>query len=295
MSIMKYSQSEEFIYKDGNLIKMNQIDPVTGSTSSNSEFDSYGRTVKQFHFVKNAFRPATRYLYNEIDQTSTKIVFGTDSNIIHKTITLYNIRNKPVKTFEFDGKGTLSSSLIYQYNRHGDIIKACFINTPNGTGSHLDASFTGGEPKFIPWPNDSTTFEYKYGRHKKPKLVLKFHDSMLVKRTEYTSNSDTTITKEYEYLQGMKSYSNRTTTKIIDSLKIELKEFLNENMEVNDWFKYTYINDQLIESNSNCNVCRKNVYRYEYLYDNWGNWIRRNRFSNDSLVSITDRKIVYKN
>src|SRR5659263_93865 len=123
MSIMKYSQSEEFIYKDGNLIKMNQIDPVTGSTSSNSEFDSYGRTVKQFHFVKNAFRPATRYLYNEIDQTSTKIVFGTDSNIIHKTITLYNIRNKPVKTFEFDGKGTLSSSLIYQYNRHVKILK----------------------------------------------------------------------------------------------------------------------------------------------------------------------------
>jgi len=82
--------------------------------------------------------------------------------------------------------------------------------------------------------------------------------------------------------------------KLPEDLKIELLEFLTPGKK-SDLFKATYQNGELIRQEGNCDECGEILYRNEYEYDTSGNWIKKKRFSDNKLISVTKRKIIYSN
>jgi len=114
----------------------------------------------------------------------------------------------------------------------------------------------------------------------------------MVERTEYAYKKDTLIVSAFEHWPGNPISTKRTITKTIGNLKIELLEFLTPGKKSN-LFKFTYQNEELIRQEGNCSECGEILYPNEYEYDTSGNWIKKKRFSDNKLISVTERKIIY--
>ncbi len=292
--VRKLQKSDEYIYKNGKLVIVNEFDQVSDSILRVYEYDSNERIKRQLYSRKGVIHPGAIYLYDESLKSSVKNTLNDNSTIVNKRIITYNHQNMPVKIEILDSLGRLSYYYTFKYNKNSDLIEQNFINTPNGTGNFLDSSFTKGKPRFDPWSNVYEKFEYKYGKHRKPESIIQYQNSKKVKTTEYFSKKDTLIVTESDFWPGNQISTKRKITKTIGNVKIEIREFLTQGNRT-DWFKSTYQNSDLYISEANCNECGKYLYRNEYEYDTSGNWIRKKRFSNDNLISITERKINYAN
>jgi hypothetical protein len=288
----KLQKSDEYIYRNGKLVTVNEFDQVSDSILRVYEYDSKGRIKRQLYSRKGIIHPGAIYLYDESLKSSIKNILNDDSTILQKRIITYNHQNMAVKTEILDSLGHLASYYTYKYNKNGDLIEQNFINTPNGSGTFLDATFTNGNPRFDPWPDDSEKFEYKYGKHRKPESIIQYHNSKKVKMTQYFSKMDTLIVTESDFWPGEEISTKRKITKTFGNVKIEILEFLTQGNKT-DWFKSTYQNKDLYKSEANCKECGKYIYRNEYEFDNSGNWIRKKRYSNDKLISVIERKINY--
>ena len=292
--VRELQNSKEYIYENGKLITVNELDPVSDSILRVSEYDLNGRIKRQLSSRKGVIKTYANYFYNDSLRSSTKNILKDDSTIFQKWIITYNTQYKPVKTMILDGQGLLSHYYTSEYNKYGDQIEQNFINTPNGTGSFLDSSFTKGKPRFDPWNNDSAKFEYKYGRNRKPVLKIQYCNSKMVERTEYAFKKDTFIVTVSDFWSGNPIPTKRKITKTVGDLKIELLEFLTPGKK-SDLFKSTFQNGELIREEGNCSGCGEFRYRSEYEYDISGNWIKKKRFSDNKLISVTHRKIIYAN
>ena len=290
--VRKSHNSEEYIYENGKLITVNELDPFSDSILCVYEYDLSGRIKRQLSSRKGVLKTYAIYSYNDSLRSSIKNILKDDSTIIQKWTITYNPQNKPVKTVILDGRGLLSHYYTFKYNKYGDLTEQNFINTPSGTGSFLDSSFTNGKPRFDPWNNDSVKFEYKYGRNRIPVLKIQYRNSKMVGRTEYAFKKDTLIVTVSDFWPGNPTPTKRTITKTIGNLKIELLEFLTLG-KIPDFFIFTYQNGELIREEGNCSGCGKIRYRSEYEYDISGNWIKKRGFSDNKLISVTERKIIY--
>ena len=292
--VRELQNSKEYIYEIGKLITVNELDPVSDSILRVYEYDLNGKIKSQLRSRKGVLKTYAIYSYNDSLRSSAKNIMKDDSTIFQKWIITYNPQNKPVKIVILDSHGLLSHYYTSKYNKYGDQIEQNFINTPNGTGSFLDSSFTNGKPRFEPWNNDSAKFEYKYGKHRKPVLKIQYHNSKMTGITEYTYKKDTLIVTESGFWPDNPIPTKRTITKTIGNLKIELLEFLTPGKK-SDLFKSTYQNGELIKQEGNCSGCGEILYRNEYEYDSSGNWIKKKRYSDNKLISVTERKIIYAN
>jgi len=292
--VRELQNSKEYIYENSKLITVNELDPVSDSILRVYEYDLNGRVKRQLSSRKGGIKTYANYFYNDSLRSSTKNILKDDSTLFQKWIITYNTQNKPVKTVILDSHGLLSHYYTSKYNKYGDQIEQNFINTPNGTGSLLDSSFTKGKLRFDPWNHDSAKFEYKYGKHRKPVLKIQYHNSKMTGKTEYTFKKDTLIVTESGFWPGNPIPTKRTITKTIGNLKIELLEFLAPGNK-SDMFIFTYQNGDLIREEGNCSGCSKILYRNVYEYDTSGNWIKKKRFSDNKLISVTERKIIYAN
>jgi len=287
------ARREEYIFKDGVIVVQNVFDPCTGNVKITRKYDLLGRIISESYFAKEASHPRAQYLYDESKFMCTEKIFRSDSAILRQRIKTYDQKSKILKDAVFDNKNILTYYYEYQYNRHGDIVKSCFKNTPNGPGVTLDESFTGRKTEFTPNPNDSTLYKYKYGWLHKIKIKSQFNNkNQLERKTQYLSKQDTIITQELKYWPGRITPLERITDKRFGRKRIEFREFLEDNQYVSSWFKYTFLDEEIIESESNRSKPGK--YRYEYELDSHGNWIAKFRYDNDKLWSVTKREIKYK-
>jgi len=292
--VRELQNSKEYIYENSKLITVNELNPVSDSILRVFEYDLKGRIKRQLSSRKGVIKTYAIYSYNDSLRSSTKNILKDDSTLLQKWTITYNPQNKPVKTVVLDGRGLLSHYYTFKYNKYGDLTEQNFINTPSGTGSFLDSSFTNGKPRFDPWNNDSVKFEYKYGRNRIPVLKIQYRNSKMVGRTEYAFKKDTLIVTVSDFWPGNPIPTKRTITKTIGDLKIELLEFLTPGEKTN-LFKSTYQDGELFKQEGNCSGCGEILYRIVYEYDTSGNWIKKKRFSANKLDSVTERKIIYAN
>jgi len=285
--------NESYYFSDGILSQKSKIDPVSKSIIYTKKYDAYGRIVSEKFFAKNAFKPISIYIYDEPKRTISMFVLNNDSFLIQKRINFFDPKNKLIRTEVFDRTDISLCSYSFYYNRKGDLTKTCFYNTPNGPGTNLDASFTKEKPVFKPTPNDSTIYKYKYNWIRKTTTKDQY-DARLrpISRTIYASKKDTMLTIEYSILEDFKNPISRKTTKIIQNKRIELNQHFDDHQNISSWSKFIYVDDDYMEGNSNST--EKSVYRHEYLFDQYGNWIVKFRYDNDKLWSVTKREIKYK-
>ncbi len=289
----KKHKREDYIFKDGNLLILKQFDPITGDVRIIKEYDRLGRIISELHSVKNAFQPEVKYSYDEPNRTTIVTILNDDSTIIQKRINVYNNINKIDRVNVFNSSNVLTCYYTFQYNKNRDLLRSCFYNTTNGAGQTFDSSITGGKPRVTLWPNDSTIFKFKYGKHKRVKQKAEYWHSELKKKTEYIINGDTSIVVELTYGNYNDKPIRKSTTKIFDTQRIVYIEFLNDDQSVSSWFRSKYLNEDLTESESNEGNGGKNIYWYKYDYDDFGNWIKKQRYLNDKLIFVTVRAISY--
>jgi len=285
--------NESYYFNDGILSQQSKIDPASKSIIYTKKYDVYGRIVSEKFFVKNAIRPLTIYAFDEPERTISMFVLDNDSFLIQKRINFFNPKNKLTKTEVFDRTDIRLCFYSFYYNKKGDLTKTCFYNTRNGPGTYLDASFTGRKTEFTPNHNDSTIYKYKYNRIRKT-ITKDQYDARLrpISRTVYASKKDTMLTIEYSIWENFKKPTSRKTTKLIQNKRIELNQHFDDHQNISSWSKFTYIDDDYMEGSSSS--IEKSVYRHEYLFDQYGNWIVKYRYCNDKLCSVTKREIKYK-
>jgi hypothetical protein len=277
---------EEHVYENGMIDSVHFINSQTDSISMSYFFDEYGRILGQRRFGKDTWYPIINYDYNEKDHIASEKTYDRDTTPNLQTIIRYNTEFKPVLKKEFKEDNILRRYWIYEYDSCDHLIKQLYINTPNGPG----VSAFGGP--FEPWPNDTTTYEFTYGKACQVLTKKEFSNLELRKMTKVYYSGDTLISRTFEYsFDG--EINKEYYVKNIGCFKIKGTRFLGFRKST---YEYVYEENELKEyTYTNDGQSRKRInYRTEYKTDERGNWIIKTTFENDTPKRLTKRKIIYQ-
>ena len=282
-----FRSTQQHIYSKGKIEKVNFLYPKTDSVFVSYNYDSLSRRTSKQIFEKEQMFPLIQYLYDDSLRTASKITYNKDSTVHLKTVVKYNVNYMPILEEEFKQDSILTRYWVYKYDSCEQLIEKIYINTPNGPGI---AAFGDN---LEPWPNDTTKYRISYFNNCKPKQILEFSNSNLDARTTFFFSGDTAVTKREEF-NFQNEIDKLKLTKIIDSIKIEKIFRLRSSQKDNS--ESIYHSDVLVEDLATYYGTKTiTKYKYQYTFDEKGNWVLKEFFENGKLVKLIKRTIEYQN
>ncbi len=212
----------------------------------------------------------TNYFYNSFNKLSEIITNSTsDGSIKEKHIIYYDTSNKyPKLKLKYNSNKKLQDSIIITFNKDKKELQETSYSTKNGNVLYTIVkrfNDNGQIDKKVRTTNESNIrFLYKYDSINK-KIIDEqwFLNNKLVQKIKYIYNDKAKIIKQIEY----------------------------DEEKIRHQLEYTYdpIYGVLLEI-----ISKEHITKYEYNFDNNGNWIVRYEFYDGFPVKITERKIEYK-
>lgn len=210
------------------------------------------------------------YFYNSFNKLSEIITNSTsDGSIKEKHIIYYDTSNKyPKLKLKYNSNKKLQDSIIITFNKDKKELQETSYSTKNGNVLYTIVkrfNDNGQIDKKVRTTNESNIrFLYKYDSINK-KIIDEqwFLNNKIVQKIKYIYNDKAKIIKQIEY----------------------------DEEKIRHQLEYTYdpIYGVLLEI-----ISKEHITKYEYNFDNNGNWIVRYEFYDGFPVKITERKIEYK-
>lgn len=137
------------------------------------------------------------------------------------------------------------------------------------------------------------TFTTKNIRNKSGEVIEEqtySHKGKLLRRTEYTYDSDGNCIEEKLY---GKSECLRVTEMKYDSKGNVIEAIVSGDEDMRTESKYNKHNLVVKEETFDGENNKINAYTYEYVFDNHGNWINKKKIVGDFPVEIVERELIY--
>lgn len=244
-----------------------------------------------------------------------------------KFVVFYNIKGNLTKRYSYHSDGRLVVNNIYKYDNEGFLIERIIF-----TLGEMDFRYTfkydekGNKIEMTCYNsdgslNDKTTYKYDI-KDNQVEIIMYNSNEKLEEKSEYTYNDkDIKMDGKLELFKPDGSLDFSTIYNYDEKgNKIELYSYeSNRNFRNNDTFKYDDKGNliEFISLYPNGNVYSKDTYKYDekgnqiekitfnsnseikenittkYDYDENENWVKKNVYSNKTLLYIKERKIEY--
>ena len=269
--------------KQGNRIKEN-IHDSDGDLARNRLYDEKGNLIEENEYYYNNLYEKIIYKYFFVDRNleyKTLYKYDEDGNLIEKN----NVDLKYKTLYKYDGKGNLIEK--NEYDSRGHKYKTLYKYDEKGNLIERYKYLCLSEEDYLAY---NTLYKYD-------------EEGNLIEENIHDSDGDP-VTKQLYDKQGNRIQLNKYLNgRLHECLLYDEKGNIiekriyesNGDPIVKMTCKYdekgNYV--EAIRTNSPWGRRDRTEYKYEYEFDNKGNWINRLGFKDDRLIEITEREIEY--
>jgi hypothetical protein len=211
--------------------------------------------------------------YNNVGELLSSTQFEMDGSLYEKTTTVLNENGKVLKSIVKDNNGKIKRYLLNEIDKNGKIInvKAYDLNDFLIETQSYSYDANGNCTEYI-----YNNFKYKY------KTI-----------TNYKFNSNNQLLEEIFDNEARKEKTTRTFT--YDKKGNQIEEYMNctDGRFTKFISEYDSLNNLISQKWFDKNGKQNHETSFEYVYDNYDNWITKKRSLNGEIDFVWERKIEY--